>query len=65
MFDRRFTSWDNMLGMYYNPVEGRFAAAWLIPEAHLKFDDEAGVDWLFDSGNIFIYDVGALRNESP
>jgi hypothetical protein len=64
VFDRRFNSWDNMLGIYMNPIEGRYEASWLIPDAHLKFDNGPGVDRLFDSGNIFIYDVKGLRNEA-
>jgi hypothetical protein len=65
VFDRRFTSWDNMLGVYFNPIEGRFHADWLDPAAHLKFDNEPYVDRLYDSGNIFIYDVRKLHDDQP
>jgi hypothetical protein len=64
VFDRRLNSWDNMLGMYFNPIEGRYESIWITPNAYLKFDAEPEVSRLYDSGNIKIYDVRGLRNEA-
>jgi hypothetical protein len=64
VFDRRLNSWDNMLGMYFNPVEGRYKPNWLNSDAFSKFDEKPGVSRLYDSGNITIYDVRGLQNEA-
>ena len=40
-------------------------AEWLAPEQYRKYDKEPAADRLFDSGNIVIYDIGALNHEQP
>ena len=62
VLDRRLISWNNMLGLYFarpgdqTPWDTRK----LGPEPFAKFDEQKGVNRLFDSGDTVIYDVGAL-----
>ena len=65
--DRRLSSWDNMVGYFFAPVPhaSERATEWLAPEQYLKYDKEPTADRLFDSGNIVIYDIGALNHEQP
>ena len=65
--DRRLTSWDNMLGYFFAPAPqgSDRTAEWLAPEQYLKYDKEPAADRLFDSGNIVIYDIGALNHGQP
>jgi hypothetical protein len=63
--DRRQSSWDNMVGYFFLPTPhpSERAAEWLEPEQYRKYDRRPEVDRLFDSGNIVIYDIGALNHE--
>ncbi len=65
--DRRLSSWDNMLGYFFTPAppSSERTAEWLAPEQYMKYDKEPAADRLFDSGNIVIYDIGALNHEQP
>jgi hypothetical protein len=60
--DRREMSWDNMRGLYFDRVKGnRIPDNELLDrEAYTKFDQQAGMNRIFDSGNIVIYDTAAL-----
>ena len=65
--DRRVSSWDNMVGYFFRPMPppGARTADWLAPGQYRKYDKEPAADRLFDSGNIVIYDIGALSHEQP
>ncbi len=65
--DRRQSSWDNMIGYFFlpKPRDSERTAAWLDPEQYQKYDQQAEVDRLFDSGNIVIYGIGALSHDQP
>lgn len=62
--DRRLISSNNMLGYYFDrTTTGQLPSTDLLPpEVYGKFDKQQKVSRLFDSGNIVIYDVGALSN---
>lgn len=66
-FDRRRISWDNMQGLYFYPARGGEdgGRGLMEPESYLKFERQEGVSRIFDSGNLLIYDVGALSDEPP
>ena len=63
--DRRNSSWDNMVGYFFAPLPlpSERTAEWLAPEQYRKYDKEPAAERLFDSGNIVIYDIGALNHE--
>ncbi|MFN8464429.1 MAG: hypothetical protein U0X20_02715 [Caldilineaceae bacterium] len=65
--DRRNSSWDNMVGYFFAPVPhpSERTAEWLAPEQYRKYDKEPAAERLFDSGNIVIYDIGALNHGQP
>jgi hypothetical protein len=60
--DRRRASWDHLIGIYpaQSPQEASDTENWLNPASLAKFDDNAAVHRIADSGNIVIYDVEAL-----
>ena len=62
--DRRLISSDNMAGYYfYRTSTGLLPSSDLLaPEVYGKFDKPQTISRLFDSGNIVIYDVGAISN---
>jgi hypothetical protein len=62
--DRRLISSDNMMGYYFDRTStGQLPSTDLLsPEVYGKFDKQQKVSRLFDSGNIVIYDVGAISN---
>jgi uncharacterized membrane protein len=62
--DRRRISWDNMQGYFFERT-GSAAPALFDARAQGKFDTSAGVSRILDTGNIVIYDVGALSNAAP
>jgi hypothetical protein len=64
VLDRRLISADNMAGYYFDRTStGRLTSADLLPPGvYGKFDQVQTVSRLFDSGNIVIYDVGAISN---
>lgn len=66
VFDRRRVSWNAMIGVYFDRLEnGEIPSADLFePEVVANFDHQPRVSRLFDSGNIAIYDVRALRDET-
>lgn len=66
LMDRRQISQDNMAGYYFNRPDntGVPSAAWLEPEVYEKFDHIPTVSRILDSGNIVLYDVGALANDA-
>lgn len=61
LVDRRRASQDNMAGYFYERTNGRDITPekLLAPEVYSKFDKEADVDRILDSGNIFLYDLQA------
>lgn len=63
-FDRRLISWDNMTGYYFDQTPaGPLPSTDLFdPAAYGKFDKPKEISRLFDSGNIVIYNVGAISN---
>ncbi len=62
--DRRLISSDSMAGYYFDRTStGRLPSTDLLaPEVYGKFDKPQTISRLFDSGNIVIYDVGAISN---
>ncbi len=62
--DRRLISSDNMAGYYFDRTSTGLLpnSDFLAPEVYSKFDQPKAISRLFDSGNIVIYDLGALRN---
>ena len=64
--DRRLISWDHMVGYYFDPVtDGPNAEFELVePAVYGKFDSHENVSKIFDSGNIFIYDVSVFNEVS-
>lgn len=66
LLDRRLNSADPMAGIYFNaPVKpADTTERYVDPNIFLKFDRAPGVSRLFDSGDIFIYDVEALSGVS-
>jgi hypothetical protein len=62
--DRRLISSDNMAGYYFDRTStGQLPSTDLLaPEVYGKFDKPQTISRLFDSGNIVIYDVGAIIN---
>ncbi|MEZ4861445.1 MAG: hypothetical protein R3C14_09065 [Caldilineaceae bacterium] len=63
--DRRRVAWDNMAGYFFTPTAASqdAGAAWLAPEVVEKFARQAKVSRVMDSGDIVIYDVGALYHD--
>ena len=64
VMDRRLVSSDNMAGYYFDRTStGQLpSTALLAPEVYGKFDRPPEISRLFDSGNIVIYDLGAIRD---
>jgi hypothetical protein len=62
--DRRLISANNMAGYYFDrtPAGSLPSTDLLDPETYGKFDKLKAISRLFDSGNIVIYDVGAISN---
>lgn len=65
--DRRHISWDHMVGYYFDHVTDGANAEfeWVEPAVYEKFDSHENVGKIFDSGNIFIYDVSVFNEVSP
>jgi len=63
--DRRLSAGLPAAGVYFErgEVPGNLHSAPISPAALAKFDTLVGVSRLFDSGDIVIYDVGALAHE--
>ena len=64
--DRRLISWDNIVGLYFNRNEqARSHSAVLMDvEVYSKFDGVDKVSRIYDSGDIVIYYVGSLVDET-
>jgi hypothetical protein len=64
VYDRRFMSWNNMAGYYFDqtPAGSLPSTALFDPAAYGKFDQQTEISRLFDSGNIVIYDVRAISH---
>ena len=62
--DRRLISSDIMAGYYFDQTStGQLPSTDLLaPEIYGKFAQPQVISRLFDSGNIVIYDVGAISN---
>lgn len=60
LVDRRRISWDALAGYYFNHVEAGADTDSFESDVYAKWDSQANVDRIFDSGNIVIYDVGEL-----
>jgi hypothetical protein len=65
VMDRRQTAWDNMAGYFFDRAASAQAtqAGWVAPEVYGKYEGLAGVSRVMDSGDVVMYDVGALHNE--
>jgi hypothetical protein len=61
--DRRQSAWDVMNGYFFNHKSTQPEAGWFAPEVYQKYDQQADVSRVMDSGDVVIYDVGALSNE--
>lgn len=62
--DRRLMAWDIMAGYFFNRNTTQPEAGWFAPDVYQKFDKQETVNRVMDSGDVVIYDVGALYNES-
>lgn len=60
--DRRLISWNGMLGQYFDHSDGisRVGEQFFPVEVTTQFDTLTNVPRIFDSGDLVIYDVGAL-----
>ncbi len=58
--DRRQISSDQMVGVFLNPATNQVGEQVLDRQVYEKFDQQKNVSRILDSGNIVIYDVGAL-----
>jgi hypothetical protein len=65
LFDHRTISWDQLAGVYFDRAGTNADTALFPPQVNGKFDQQSGVSRIFDSGNIVIYDVGALSGVVP
>jgi hypothetical protein len=67
LMDRRQISWDGMLGLYYstNTSPPLTAEKYFPSDIFNMFDRSDQIPRIFDSGDIVIYDVGALSSVSP
>ncbi|MEZ4727322.1 MAG: hypothetical protein R3E79_09335 [Caldilineaceae bacterium] len=61
--DRRLVAWDTMGGYFFNRPTSQPEAGWFAPEVYQKFDQQESVNRIMDSGDVVIYEVGALSNE--
>ncbi|HEU5098937.1 MAG TPA: hypothetical protein VFU22_07960 [Roseiflexaceae bacterium] len=67
LVDRRVISWDQLVGYYFNRAgTGDIQQEQLLePNVYRKFDKQQYVSRFYDSGNIVIYDVGAVSGVAP
>jgi hypothetical protein len=67
LVDRRTISRNNMEGFYFDETNGNPLAPidLLDPKVYGKFDRVQGIDRLYDSGNIVIYDAQAVSHATP
>lgn len=63
LVDRRRIAWDNMAGYFFDRKGARPEEQWLPAEVYEKYEHQATVSRVMDSGDIVIYDVGALHHE--
>jgi hypothetical protein len=64
--DRRLTSWDHMIGLYFFNRENSpsWELEFIETNISAKFDGQKDVSRILDSGHIAVYDVGTYH-ESP
>lgn len=67
LVDRRTIAWDPLVGSYFNRqgIGDEQQEELFDPEVYQKFDGLPNVDRAYDSGNIVIYQVGALSGVAP
>lgn len=63
VIDRRRSAWDNMAGYFFERTVAQPETRWFPREAYEKYEHQATASRVMDSGDIVIYDVGALHHE--